>query len=129
MPQLHFYVPDEVARSLRARARSLGLSLSRYLATLMRREIGEGWPEGYFDDIAGGWQGKPLRRPRQAGQDTQQARFARSVAPYEQRHGPSTDGQRDILENPSVAHAPSHVGGNDACVRQRHQSDARDLPC
>lgn len=65
MPQLHFYVPDAVARSVRERARSLGLSLSRYLAGLVRREIGEGWPEGYFDEVVGGWQGKPLRRPRQ----------------------------------------------------------------
>jgi len=65
MPQLHFYVPETVAKSLRARARALGLSVSRYLATVVRRQVGEGWPAGYFEQVVGRWQGKPLRRAPQ----------------------------------------------------------------
>ncbi|MBN1865667.1 hypothetical protein JW916_00090 [Candidatus Sumerlaeota bacterium] len=65
MSQLHFYVPDETAKALRERARAAGLSVSRYLATVVRRDLGEGWPKGYFDKVVGGWQGKPLRRASQ----------------------------------------------------------------
>lgn len=65
--QLHLYVPDEVAEAARRRAESLGLSTSRYLAALVARDVdsGGGWPEGYFDEVIGGWQGAPLERPRQ----------------------------------------------------------------
>jgi hypothetical protein len=62
-------VPEAAARALRARARALGLTVSKYLATLVRRESGEGWPEGYFDDVVGGWGGEPLRRPSQGSSE------------------------------------------------------------
>lgn len=65
MPQMHFYVPDAMAKQLRARARAQGLSVSRYLADVVRHELGAGWPEGFFEEVVGGWQGKPLRRPPQ----------------------------------------------------------------
>ena len=65
MAQMHFYVPDSIAKRLRARAQSLGLTVSRYLATVVLRDLAEGWPVGYFEEVAGGWQGKPLRRPAQ----------------------------------------------------------------
>ena len=65
MPQLHFYVPDQAARQLRARARSRGLTVSRYLATVVCRELGGGWPPGYFEQVVGGWKGGALRRPPQ----------------------------------------------------------------
>ncbi len=73
MPQLHFYVSEAVAKMLRARARALGLSVSRYLAGVMRREFGQGWPKGYFEDVVGGWSGPPLRRPRQGAGEEREA--------------------------------------------------------
>jgi hypothetical protein len=73
MPQLHFYVSDTVAKDLRAHARALGLSLSRYLATVVHRDQGKGWPAGYFDHVAGRWQGKALRRPPQIGFEEREA--------------------------------------------------------
>jgi hypothetical protein len=65
MPQLHLYVPDRVAAELRTRARARGLSVSRYLAALVQRELGQGWPEGFFEEVVGGWKGPRLRRPPQ----------------------------------------------------------------
>lgn len=65
MPQLHFYVPDDVAEAVKSRAKSQGRSLSGYLAQLVRDEVAAGWPAGFFDEIVGGWRGRPLRRPRQ----------------------------------------------------------------
>ena len=64
MPQLHTYVSENVAEKLRRRAEALGLSTSKYLAELARREVGSGWPEGYFERVAGKWQGD-LQRPPQ----------------------------------------------------------------
>ena len=65
MPQLHLYVPDDVARRVKQRAAERGLSVSRFLAELVGREIGTGWPDGYFGEVVGGWEGEPLERPPQ----------------------------------------------------------------
>jgi len=69
MPQLHFYVPEAVAEQLRARARALGLPVSRYLAVVAGRDVHTGWPPDYFAEVVGGWQGEPLRRPSQGKLD------------------------------------------------------------
>ena len=66
MAQLHCYVPEEIAQQAQRRATQSGLSLSRYLAELVKRDAGTGvvWPEDYFD-IFGKWEGAPLERPAQ----------------------------------------------------------------
>ncbi len=65
MPQLHLYVPEEVAAEVARRARARGVSVSRYLAGLIQRQVGTAWPGGYFDEVVGGWSGEPLSRPPQ----------------------------------------------------------------
>ena len=65
MPQLHVYVPDRVASVVRERARARGKTVSGYLAELVTREVASDWPRGYFDQVVGGWEGRPLRRPAQ----------------------------------------------------------------
>ena len=65
MPQMHFYVPESLAAKVRQRAKVARLSASRYLAELVKREVSTGWPEGFFEDVVGGWQGEPLERPPQ----------------------------------------------------------------
>ena len=65
MAQLHFYVPDEVEAQIRNRAKQANLPLSRHLANLVKQEVGQKsqWPEGYFEQIFGQWQGEPLTYP------------------------------------------------------------------
>lgn len=53
MPQLHFSVTDEIAELIRARAAQAKQSVSRYVADMVKRDIGRDWPEGYFMRIAG----------------------------------------------------------------------------
>ncbi|CAN5331979.1 hypothetical protein BH24PSE2_BH24PSE2_20780 [soil metagenome] len=67
MSQLHFYVPDEEEKLLRDRARQAGLPLSRYLAALVRQKAArpDQWPENYFEQVFGQWEGEPLRRAAQ----------------------------------------------------------------
>ena len=59
------YLPEEIASLVRVRARARKMTVSGYLAGLVRREVAAGWPPGYFDEVVGGWTGPPLRRPPQ----------------------------------------------------------------
>jgi hypothetical protein len=63
--QLHLYVPDDVGEAVRKRAEFLGLTTSRYLADLVMRDVGGGWPAGFFNEVIGGWVGAPLEREEQ----------------------------------------------------------------
>ena len=64
MPQLHCYVKEELAEKLQAKAQEAHLSVSRYLALLVEKEVETLWPDGYFK-LFGTWQGEPLERPAQ----------------------------------------------------------------
>jgi hypothetical protein len=61
--QLHFSVDAEIAERLEARARQQGTSLSRYLAQLVSREVGEAWPDGYLERAIGSCATDPLDEP------------------------------------------------------------------
>jgi hypothetical protein len=65
MPQLNLYVNDELAERVRKAADEADLSVSRYLAELVQREIETEWPAGFFESVVGGWQGEPLERAPQ----------------------------------------------------------------
>ena len=65
MPQLHLYVARETAAEIERQAAARGVSVSRFLAELVQKQVATAWPEGYFDEVVGGWQGKKLTRPRQ----------------------------------------------------------------
>jgi len=65
MPQLHLYIPDDLAAEIKRRAKAEGVSVSRYLAELVAREVPAGWPKDYFREVVGGWVGGRLTRPPQ----------------------------------------------------------------
>lgn len=65
MPQLHLYVSEDVARVMRARAAGRRVSLSRYLADLVASSVATDWPPRFFEDVAGAWKGRRVRRPPQ----------------------------------------------------------------
>jgi len=65
MPQLHLYLPKDLADEIAERARDRGTSVSRVLVEIVTRELSRGWPEGFFQEIVGGWAGEPLHRPPQ----------------------------------------------------------------
>lgn len=72
MPQLHLYVPQPIAETIQRRAKAAGKSVSSYLAQLVEREIQEGWPAGFFEEVVGGWRGDPLQRPPQGEYETRE---------------------------------------------------------
>jgi hypothetical protein len=63
--QLHIYVPDEIGEAVKRKAEEAGLTVSRYLADLVQREVADTWPDGFFDRVVGGWHGERLERPPQ----------------------------------------------------------------
>ena len=71
MSQLHFYVPDEIEAQIRIKAKQANLSLSKYLAELVKRETGakNQWPPGYFE-LFDAWQGEPQTRPAELTLET-----------------------------------------------------------
>ncbi len=66
MPQLHLYVSESMANAVRRRAESRGQSISRFLSEVVHREMGQGWPDGFFEDVIGGWKGLQPERPSDA---------------------------------------------------------------
>ena len=65
MAQLHLYVPDDVAEAVRERAKAKGLTVSAYLAEIVRGQLNDQWPKDFFSKVVGGWVGEPLERPAQ----------------------------------------------------------------
>jgi hypothetical protein len=65
MAQLHLYLSDDLAEQVKERARSRGVTVSAYLADIVRRQMVDQWPEGFFSRVVGGWAGEPLSRPEQ----------------------------------------------------------------
>ncbi|MDA2927151.1 hypothetical protein MYX78_07955 [Acidobacteria bacterium AH-259-G07] len=50
---------------IRDEARARGLSVSRYLAEIIQREVTIGWPDGFFEKVVGAWKAEPLERAPQ----------------------------------------------------------------
>ena len=65
MPQLHLYVSNDLAKKIQQEAQAVDMSISRYLANLVEREVGTDWPERFFEEVIGGWLGDPLQCPPQ----------------------------------------------------------------
>ncbi|MDQ6954448.1 MAG: hypothetical protein Q9M20_03290 [Mariprofundaceae bacterium] len=65
MAQIHCYVPDDVAVQVSKKAADCHLSVSKYLARLVKKDITSGWPDGYFEQVFGQWEGAPLQRQQQ----------------------------------------------------------------
>ena len=65
MPQLHLYVSNNLAQKIQQEAEAADMSVSGYLASLVKREVVTDWPESYFEEVVGGWMGDPLQRPPQ----------------------------------------------------------------
>ena len=73
MAQIHCYIPDKIALQLSEKAEKEHVSVSKYLAGLVRKDMSSGWPEGYFEQVFGGWEGdEPLKRPEQGIYETRE---------------------------------------------------------
>jgi len=65
MAQIHCYIPDDLSIKLSKKAKENHLTISKYLAKLVKKDIPSGWPEGYFEGVFGAWEGEPLQRAEQ----------------------------------------------------------------
>ncbi|MFN7971804.1 MAG: hypothetical protein U0166_05580 [Acidobacteriota bacterium] len=65
MPQLHLYVPADVAKEVARRAKAQKKSVSRFLADVVKRAL-RAPPAGHSHArFIGAWKGEPLVRPPQ----------------------------------------------------------------
>jgi len=64
MPQVHCYLNETLAKRLQEKAQRQHISVSKYLAGLVEKDVGNQWPEGFFETVFGGWEGE-LVRPEQ----------------------------------------------------------------
>lgn len=62
MPQMHLYLSQALADEVRRRAEIQGVSVSAFLAEVVRAEIDDSWPPGYLEEVIGCTQGSPLER-------------------------------------------------------------------
>jgi hypothetical protein len=69
MPQIHFSVDETTARQLADEAAARGVSLSRYVASLVTREVSSHWPEGYLTRVVGSCADAPLEEPEDLALD------------------------------------------------------------
>ncbi len=74
MSQLHFYVSDEIGAQIRIQAKRANLTLSKYLAEIIKRETGvqNQWPAGYFELFDAG-QGESQTRPSELSLETRRS--------------------------------------------------------
>lgn len=58
MPQLNFYVPEEIEVKVRKAAKACGKSISAFLAELVKENVAKDktWPAEFLS-LAGSWQG------------------------------------------------------------------------
>lgn len=54
MPQLHLYVSNDLAQKIQQEAEAADMSVSGYLASLVKREVVADWPDRFFEEIVGG---------------------------------------------------------------------------
>jgi len=73
MPQLHLYLSKELAAEVKRRADDERMSVSAYLADLVKGRVADDWPKGFFAEVVGGWAGEPLARPPQPPVETRPA--------------------------------------------------------
>ena len=51
MPQMHLYLSEELAANVKEKAARLGISSSKYMANIIKKELSSDWPEGYFESF------------------------------------------------------------------------------
>jgi hypothetical protein len=69
MPQLHFTVDEQTAKRIEHEAKRRGLTVSKYLATVVIRDVATAWPAGYLDEVVGSCKGASLSEPRELPND------------------------------------------------------------
>lgn len=72
MAQLHFYVSDDIAKKIQNKAEQAHLPVSRYLAELVKRETGQQWPDGYFEQVFETGDPEHLKRTAQGKLETRE---------------------------------------------------------
>ncbi|HYE36211.1 hypothetical protein [Methylocaldum sp.] len=63
MPQLSFYLPDNLAKAVHMQADKAGKTVPEFLADLVAAHVHPTWTEAYKTEVLGRWRGEPPERP------------------------------------------------------------------
>lgn len=66
MPQVTLYLDDDTSQRMRAAAKQAGVSLSQWVAGLVRDKTATAWPDTVVA-LAGAWREEPSPSPESAG--------------------------------------------------------------
>lgn len=73
MAQLTIYLDEETERRLKSAAQSAGMSLSRWVASVIREKTETAWPQSVLD-LAGAWPDFPTAEELRQSQPTDSPR-------------------------------------------------------
>ena len=73
MPQLNLYVDEETHARIKREAKSAGMSLSRWVSTVVAEKTAGGWPAEALS-LAGAWKDFPSIEEIRSGQGEDAAR-------------------------------------------------------
>ena len=62
MPEIRLQLPEEIATRVLEYATAHGMTVDSYITEIITRETYSTWPEGFFQQVVGGWRGEPLQR-------------------------------------------------------------------
>jgi hypothetical protein len=65
MPQIHFSVDEQTAKRIAREAKKRGMTVSKYVATLVAHEMADAWPPSYLDTVVGSCGGAQLTEPEE----------------------------------------------------------------
>ena len=57
------------AQKVREKAKARSMTVSGYLSEVIKKEVGEGWPAGYFERVCGRWEGDFLEFEREEAEE------------------------------------------------------------
>jgi hypothetical protein len=83
------------------------MSGSQYLAELIRREVGAGWAEGFFEEVIGGWKDS-ISDKQPPGYSSKLGCESRSLSG--QSSSATTVSQGTMTSPPSVPHLANRTG-------------------
>jgi hypothetical protein len=63
--ELHLALPNDVEAQIHQRAEARGVTVDRYVADLVLRDIQTAWPPGFFERVIGSWKDEDIERPDQ----------------------------------------------------------------
>ena len=65
MPQVSLYIEKLLYKEVESKAKEKGQSLSGFVSDVLKENLKDSWPEGYFEKYVGIFKDDPLEEPEE----------------------------------------------------------------